>query len=460
MPAGARKQEAGWLDRRRTGLLLPLSSLLSDAGDGVLGKPARDFLRFLADAGVSVWQMLPVHPPDTSGSPYQSNSAHAGDTRLISRDAGFKVTTGLPEFRQSQSAWLEDFALFSALKQHFALQPWWLWPPEFRDRAPRTLDAFRRTHAAEMEKVCSEQQLFFSQWQLLRKEAGKLGILLLGDMPLFVSHDSADIWANQKLFQLDKTGQPVVVAGVPPDYFSATGQRWGNPVFKWSRHSAQGFAWWINRVRTELEMFDLIRIDHFRGLEAAWEIPSSATTAESGKWRPVPGRELLRALHAAYSPLPFLAEDLGTITQPVIELRREFNLPGMRVLQFGFDGGPANPYLPHNHEADSAVYTGTHDNNTTLGWFKELDAPTQQRVLEYLGLPSKPMPWPLIDAALASVCRLAILPVQDLLALGATHRMNTPGTVTGNWQWKLPAKKLTPELAAKMRHLNQIYDRG
>ena len=460
MPAGARKQEAGWLDRRRTGLLLPLSSLLSDAGDGVLGKPARDFLRFLADAGVSVWQMLPVHPPDTSGSPYQSNSAHAGDTRLISRDAGFKVTTGLPEFRQSQSAWLEDFALFSALKQHFALQPWWLWPPEFRDRAPRTLDAFRRTHAAEIEKVCSEQQLFFSQWHLLRKEAGKLGILLLGDMPLFVSHDSADIWANQKLFQLDKTGQPVVVAGVPPDYFSATGQRWGNPVFKWSRHSAQGFAWWINRVRTELEMFDLIRIDHFRGLEAAWEIPSSATTAESGKWRPVPGRELLRALHAAYSPLPFLAEDLGTITQPVIELRREFNLPGMRVLQFGFDGGPANPYLPHNHEADSAVYTGTHDNNTTLGWFKELDAPTQQRVLEYLGLPSKPMPWPLIDAALASVCRLAVLPVQDLLALGATHRMNTPGTVTGNWQWKLPAKKLTPELAAKMRHLNQIYGRG
>ena len=340
------------------------------------------------------------------------------------------------------------------------MQPWWLWPPEFRDRVPRALGAFRRDHAAEIKKVCSEQHVFFSQWRRLRQEAAKLRILLLGDMPLFVSHDSADVWANQKLFQLDKTGQPTVVAGVPPDYFSATGQRWGNPVFKWARHTAQGFGWWINRVRTELEMFDVIRIDHFRGLDAVWEIPASASTAESGAWRPAPGRELLRALHAAFNPLPFLAEDLGTITQPVTDLRREYKLPGMRVLQFAFGGGPANPYLPHNHEPDSAVYTGTHDNNTTLGWFKELDAPAQKQVMEYLGLPSSPMPWPLVDAALASVCRLAIIPVQDILALGAAHRMNTPGTVTGNWQWKLPAKKLTPDLAAKMKHLNQIYGRG
>jgi 4-alpha-glucanotransferase len=453
-------QKSGWLDRRRTGLLLPLSSLLSGAGNGVIGAPAHHFLRFLADSGASVWQMLPVHPPDTSGSPYQGNSAHAGDPRLICRAAGSAETAGLPEFRRAQSAWLEDFALYCALKQHLGSQPWWQWPPEFRDRKPAALGAFRRTHASEIAQYCSDQHLFFSQWQRLRKEAAKLGILLLGDMPLFVSHDSADVWANQKLFQLDKTGQPIVVAGVPPDYYSATGQRWGIPVYNWGRHASQGFAWWINRVRTELELFDVIRIDHFRGLDAVWEIPSSAPTAESGVWRPAPGRELLRALHAAFGPLPFLAEDLGTITQPVIDLRREFSVPGIRVLQFAFDGSAANPYLPHNHEPDSAVYTGTHDNNTTLGWFKELDTPTQQRVLEYLGLPSKPMPWPLVDAALASVCRLAVIPVQDLLALGSAHRMNTPGSVTGNWQWKLPAKKLTPDLAARMRHLNQIYGRS
>jgi 4-alpha-glucanotransferase len=454
------ERETGWLDRRRTGFLLPLSSLLSKTGNGPLGAPAHEFLRFLADSGASVWQMLPVHPPDAGGSPYQSNSAHAGDPRLICRSTAPADTAGLPEFRQAQSAWLDDFALYCALKQHFGMQPWWRWPAEFRDRVPKALGAFRRSHAAEITQHCSDQHQFFSQWHRLRKEAAKLGILLLGDMPLFVSHDSADVWANQKLFQLDKAGQPTVVAGVPPDYYSATGQRWGNPVFNWARHSAKGFGWWINRVRTELEMFDVIRIDHFRGLEAVWEIPAGAPTAESGKWRLVPGRELLRALHAAFSPLPFLAEDLGTITQPVIDLRREFNVPGMRVLQFAFDGGPTNPYLPHNHEPDSAVYTGTHDNNTTLGWFEALDTRTQKRVLEYLGFPRSAMPWPLVEAALASVCRLAVIPVQDLLALDAAHRINTPGTVTGNWQWTLPPEKLTPDLAAKMRHLNRIYGRG
>ena len=382
MIAGPADPESGWLDRRRTGFLLPLNSLLSRRGDGALGAQADAFLRFLADSGASVWQMLPVHPPDAGGSPYQSNSAHAAHPRLICRAAGRADTTTLPEFRQAHSAWIEDFALYCALKQHFSAQPWWQWPAEFRDRTPKSLGAFRRSHAAEIERVCSEQHLFFSQWRRLRREAAKLGIMLLGDMPLFVSHDSADVWANQKLFQLDKAGQPTVVAGVPPDYFSANGQRWGNPVYHWARHTAQGFAWWINRVRTELEMFDVLRIDHFRGLEAVWEIPASAPTAELGAWRPAPGRELLRALHAAYSPLPFLAEDLGTITQPVIDLRREFNVPGMRVLQFAFDGGAANSYLPHNHEADSAVYTGTHDNNTTLGWFEALDTRAQKRVLE------------------------------------------------------------------------------
>jgi 4-alpha-glucanotransferase len=457
-PAGG-----SWLDRRRSGLLLPLSALLTDEGEPVLSERATQVLRFLGNAGFTLWQMLPIHPPDDTGSPYRSNSAHAGDLRFVgaepaAADGGGEIP-GMRAFRAGNAAWLDDFALYCALKDKHHGKPWWQWPAALRNRDSGALGEFRRTHATEVNRHCRMQFLFFSRWKQFRHEARRNGILLMGDMPLFVSHDSADVWAGQSLFQLDNRGQPTVVAGVPPDYFSADGQRWGNPVYDWPKHAAQGFRWWVDRVRTELDLFDVIRIDHFRGLEAVWEIPASATSAKSGQWKPAPGRELLAALRAVHDPLPFLAEDLGIITPEVDALRREFNLPGMRVLQFAFDGNPANPYLPYNHEADSAVFTGTHDNNTTLGWFEELGPEARRHVLEYLHCPSESMPRPLVRAALGSVSRLAVIPAQDILGLGAASRTNTPGTATGNWTWRMPLERLTPELTGELNRLNRLYGR-
>ena len=282
---------------------------------------------------------------------------------------------------------------------------------------------------------------------------------MFGDMPLFVAHDSADVWSHPEYFQLDARGQPIAVAGVPPDYFSATGQRWGNPLYDWARLEEQGFQWWVERMRRQMELFDIVRIDHFRGLEALWEIPADCPTAQRGEWRPVPGEALLRTLRKALGALPCVAEDLGIITPAVEKLRRRFGMPGVKVLQFAFDGDARNPYLPHNLETESIVYTGTHDNNTTFGWYEGLDVEKRIKVLDYLRQPSEPMPWPLINAALASVCRFAILPMQDLLAQGAAHRTNTPGTVDGNWQYRLDWNLLTPELSGWLRHLNELYGR-
>jgi 4-alpha-glucanotransferase len=304
-----------------------------------------------------------------------------------------------------------------------------------------------------------EQFVFFRQWHELRRAAQTRGVQLFGDLPIFVAHDSADVWAQRGYFDLDAAGQPSVVAGVPPDYFSPTGQRWGNPLYNWARMQADGFRWWIERLRTQLDLFDLVRIDHFRGFEAYWQIPADEATAINGCWVAAPGEALFQALVNELGTLPVVAEDLGMITPAVHRLREQFGFPGMRILQFAFDGGADNPYLPHNHEVNSVVYTGTHDNDTTLAWFEGLSVEQQCSVLDYLGHPGESMPWPLIRAAFASVARFAILPMQDVLQAGSGHRMNIPGSNTDNWQWRFEWDDVPAGLAGRLRHLLRIYGR-
>jgi len=481
---------------RRAGVLLHPTSLPHAHSDGALGKEAFRFIDFLAEAGFSVWQMLPLNPTDGHHSPYQTSSVHAGNGRLISprqltekawlsetmhariRDSCGPPVTLMSElhkdflkkatdteradyqrFTRQHSYWLEDYSLYSVIKLITAGAPWWEWPPELRHRDAVTLDTLRQEQAEQLDIYRFEQFVFFDQWQTLRQRAHARGIKLFGDMPILAAHDSVDVWTHPGHFQLDDAGQPLVVAGVPPDYFSATGQRWGNPLYRWSVHQAEGFRWWIDRFRTQLELFDLIRLDHFRGYDSLWEIPAMDQTAEGGRWQAAPGRELFRSVQETLGDLPLVAEDLGIIPPKVIKLRDDFNMPGMKILQFAFDSNAANPYLPHNHDLCSLVYTGTHDNDTTLGWYTGLATRQQQSVLEYLRYPDEPMPWPLINAALQSVCPLAILPMQDLLALDSSHRMNTPGTTTGNWQWQFDWSQVPAGLTDKLRRLNSLYGR-
>lgn len=478
-------------NERRAGVLLHPTSLLSSApGDGLQAAALR-FLDFLADAGFSLWQMLPIGPTHADGSPYQLLSAHAGSSDLICLDAlrarGWLDTSPRPraqalaaaalgfqealardpalarrysEFQRCQCGWIGDYALFIALRERYGLNNWCDWPQALRRRDPQALVEAGVELRERIAGVCFEQFAFFEQWRALRAAARERGIYLFGDLPIFVSHDSADVWAHQDLFRLGGDGLPLAVAGVPPDYFSATGQRWGNPLYDWERMRARGFDWWLARLRGQLGFFDLIRIDHFRGFEAFWEIPAQATTAVAGRWVDAPGEALLDAFFEDNAHLPLVAENLGVITDAVEALRRRFGLPGMLVLQFAFDGSARNPYLPHRHDTLEVVYTGTHDNDTTLGWYQSLDATTRSRVDAYLGHSSEPMPWPLVRAALASVARLAVVPMQDLLGLDSGARMNTPGTMRAeNWRWRLDHSHLTTELAAQCRDRLALYGR-
>lgn len=485
----SRQQTNKYFRQRRAGVLLHPTSLPSSDTDGALGDNASRFIQFLADAGFSVWQMLPIQAPDKYGSPYQCSSVNAGNPQLISlkklsachwmehdqqqqaeapiahahkcfmRHANEAEHSDYQTFKHKHAYWLDNYALFSTIKQIYENKPWWEWPEGLRLRDNTTLDAFRQGNASTLNYYLFEQYIFFSQWYELRSQAHDRGVLLMGDMPLFTAHDSVGVWAHPDYFQLDDAGQPTVVAGVPPDYFSPTGQRWGNPLYDWSRLAESEFEWWIERLRTQFDLFDLIRIDHFRGFVAHWEIPVDCPTAEHGEWKCVPGRELFQTIKDEFGNLPLIAEDLGTITPDVIKLRNDFELPGMKVLLFAFDSDDDNPYLPHNHDLASVVYTGTHDNNTILGWFYNLDEAQQQRVYEYLHNPSDAMPWPLINSALKSVCPMAIIPMQDVLGLDGSHRMNTPGTVGDNWRWKFEWEWISPDLVTKLRHLNGLYGR-
>ena len=486
------------LDRRQAGLLLHPTSLPAGVGNGDLGPEAYRFVDFLGAAGFTVWQTLPLGPTHAELSPYRCQSAHAGNELLISlqrlEEEGLLPRDGGPAAAESPTAyrrrrlgeayrvyrsrgheghrrqceefahrhryWLDDYILYQVLREAHEGRPWWEWPAGLRDRKPAALSKARESRAAAIEQRRFEQFVFFRQWGDLRRYANERGVQVFGDIPLYVADDSADVWAQRHFFLLDDAGRPTVVAGVPPDYFSPTGQRWGNPQYDWGRLQAEGFIWWVERLRTQLEQFDLLRIDHFRGLEAYWEIPAWDNTAVNGHWVKAPGDALLRVLRESFHRLPLVAEDLGYITAEVDALRDKFGLPGMKVLQFAFGGAADNPYLPHNHTVNSVVYTGTHDNNTTLGWFHELDGGTRQHVLDYLGCTAEAMPTALCRTALASPARLAVLPMQDVLRLGAEQRMNAPGTSAhNNWRWRFSWDQVGAGSDRFFRHMMGLYGR-
>ncbi len=486
------KPPADCLDRRRAGVLLHLTSLPGDGPCGCLGADAYRFADFLADAGFTVWQMLPVGPT-SDGSPYQTNSAHAGSPRLIALEplvergwlpgaaaegitadakvaalrqawAGFGSRAHAPEhealagFIRENAYWLRDYALYRALREEQG-ECWWNWPEPLRHGDRDSLALARERLAGEIDYISFEQFLFFSQWADFRRYVNGLGVKLFGDMPIFVAHDSAEVWARPDDFDLEADGSPRVVAGVPPDYFSATGQRWGNPLYRWQRMQSEGFRFWLDRIRTQMRLFDMVRIDHFRGFEAYWEIPASEEYAINGRWVKALGDELFERLHQRFGPLPLIAEDLGVITDAVDALRRKYRLPGMKVLQFAFSGEATNPYLPFHHTPDSVVYTGTHDNDTTLGWYRSLDDGARAYVDEFLGHSTERMPWPLIRCALASCSHLAMLPMQDILGLDGAYRMNVPGTSEGNWTWRFSWDQVTPELPGRLRQMLGLYGR-
>ncbi|MFA6051711.1 MAG: 4-alpha-glucanotransferase [Methylobacter sp.] len=484
------------LNKRRAGILLHITSLPGTGGTGDLGQEAYHFVKFLHDTGVSVWQVLPLGMTHADGSPYQCLSAHAGNPELINIDRlvrhgwlqrsekngeylgsrskssliaeafdGFMERAGQQEhdrfahFCREKAFWLDDFALFIALRNEFNQQCWNQWPEHFRERDANAIKEARRRLKAEIDAIKFEQYIFFRQWLGLKAYANRHGVFLFGDIPIFVSYDSADVWAHREVFKLDDSGEMSVVTGVPPDYFSETGQRWGNPHYNWQYLEKTGFHWWVERMQTQLELFDIIRIDHFRGLEAAWEIPASEDTAINGQWVTAPGKALLNAIKAEHGAISLVAEDLGVITHEVEELRDEFNLPGMKILQFAFGSGPDNPYLPNNYKKNCVVYTGTHDNDTTLGWSEKLSEGEKKYVYDYLGNPSQALHCALIHAALASVANLAVIPMQDILELGSEHRMNIPGTTEGNWIWRFQWDQLPHERAARFAYLVGLFNR-
>lgn len=477
---------------RRAGVILHPTSLPGTQACGSLGTDAERWIDWLAEAGFRVWQMLPLTPV-ADGSPYNSYSAFAGNPALIDiqqlQQEGFPAPQGLDptkpdfvlqaleplhswfeqagpaplreafaDFVRASHDWLDDFCIFSVIKEQHPTS-WVEWPAGLRDRLPAALDAFHAANAKRIDLHRLAQFLFARQWQAIRSRAHQRDIMLFGDLPIFVAHDSVDVWCHRHLFKLAPDGNPQVVAGVPPDYFSATGQRWGNPLYDWPRHEADGFAWWQQRIRHALTLYDAIRIDHFRGFVAGWEIPRQETTAINGQWVEAPGDALFAQLQQAFGSLPLIAEDLGIITRDVIALRKKYGMPGMKILQFAFDSDGSNPYLPHHHTRDSVVYTGTHDNNTTVGWYEALPETIRARIALYYANPSLPMPWPLIHSALASPARWAVVPLQDLLEFDASHRMNTPGTTEGNWQWRFHWSQLPPSLGSRLHALNRLYQR-
>jgi len=443
-------------DRRRSGVLLPMSAL-----DAALGRGGRAFIDWLASAGFTVWQVLPAGPVGTDRSPYWVRSDFAGNPTFL--DPAELPDPNQPigaEFQAVSGPWLDDYALFEALTRAHGGAPFWRWPAPLRDREATALAQARRELAAEITRIEREQYAFYVQWNRLREHAGARGVRLFGDLPFYVGPSSVETWSHRELFQLTPTGEPAAVGGVPPDYFSQLGQLWGNPVYDWHALQRTGFAWWVARVRAQLARLDLLRIDHFRALAAYWAVPAGAPDARGGAWLSTPGEHLLQHLREEFGDLPLVAEDLGVITDDVLALKNEFGLPGMRVLQFGFDGEARNMHVPYRYVRDCVVYTGTHDNDTTLGWYRSLDPDTRQRVDFYLRLTEGAMPEGLIRAAFGSVGQLAVIPVQDLLGLGSEARMNTPGTSVGNWEWRLPSGALTADLARTYARFNSVFGRA
>lgn len=503
---------------RSAGILCHVTSLPGAGASGDMGAAAYRFVDWLASARQGIWQVLPLGPPGYGESPYQSFSAFAGNKLLIGTDllqqegwlAESDDNSGVPAaatgvdferarsdrerslsaaheafienatsaeraafqvFRQSEAWWLEDYVLFAALKDAHDGHAWTDWEPDLVRRVPTALQSWKARLARPLEREAFVQFQFHNQWRDLKNYANARGIRLMGDIPIFVAHDSADVWANPELFHLDEAGRPQFVAGVPPDYFSATGQLWGNPLYRWESQTPHIFDWWVRRFRHTLKQFDLVRLDHFRGFEAYWEVPAGDQTAAGGRWVAGPRSAFLRHVVRELGELPIVAEDLGVITPEVESLRDEFGFPGMRILQFAFGDDPkADDYRPHNYPRNCMVYTGTHDNDTTVGWFasqagrdttRSAEQIERERAftLEYLGTDGSEIHWDLIRLAQASVADTAIVPLQDVLGLGSSARMNLPGTASGNWGWRCAPDALTPQLAARLATLARAYDR-
>lgn len=496
--------------QRRSGVLLHVTSLPNRYGLGDFGPQAHEFVDFLAAAGQSVWQVLPLTPINSGAgnSPYSSYSAFAGNILFISPDllvrqgllqardvrevpifppdrvdyalasswrtrvleqafdnvfASLRRDAAFLRFCREESHWLDDYALFMALKEEHKGAPWYSWPRDLRLRQPAALEQARERLGYALLRERFFQYLFAQHWQALRDYAHGRDVRFLGDAPIYVSLDSSDVWSCQHLFELDAEGRPIFSAGAPPDYFSETGQMWGNPVYAWDRHSRDGYAWWIRRLTHESSRFDLIRLDHFRGFCAFWQVPACDPTAENGLWVPGPGAELFAAVEKKIPGLEIVAEDLGVITPDVVELMNNFDYPGMKVLQFAFSPDMAvNAYIPHRITPRSVVYTGTHDNNTTRGWYaEELGQDGRARLTDYTGqnVTEATVAEVLIRMALGSVAELCIIPLQDYLNLGREGRMNIPGQAGGNWGWRVPGERLSAELERQMLHLSQIYGR-
>ncbi|HVZ65954.1 MAG TPA: 4-alpha-glucanotransferase [Lacunisphaera sp.] len=500
-----------WLTTRSAGVLAHVTSLPGDYGIGNLGLPARQFVDFLAAAGVRYWQICPIGPTGYGDSPYQLFSGRAGNPYFI--DLGELLAAGLltkadlvdlrrlpaervdygrlyelfwpvlarahdafaatgadevdglgslRAFRERQAGWLEPFADFMALKNRFGGRAWTEWPEEYRAWTPELHAALPASVRQDRERHIFYQYLFFGQWERLRAYARQRGVGIIGDVPIFVALDSADTWQNRAVFQLDAHGQPLATAGVPPDYFSAKGQLWGNPLYNWSHLARHGYAWWIARLRAAFELYDIIRLDHFRGFDTYWEVPAGATDACGGRWRKGPGAAFFHALKASLPQARIIAEDLGYIGPDVVALRREAGLPGMKIVQFCYGHDAHNVNLPHYYPTDSIAYTGTHDNNTTRGWLESLPPAEAKQVGDYFQINGSRSAWPIIRATLATVSRMAVIPMQDLLDLPATAALNRPGTAEGNWQWRFTAAQLAglaEEKLATLRGWITLYNR-
>ncbi|HBA90041.1 MAG TPA: 4-alpha-glucanotransferase [Geobacter sp.] len=489
--------------QRKSGILLHPSSLPGPGGIGSFGEEARRFVDFLHKSGQSLWQILPLGPTAYGNSPYSCYSAFAGNPFLINLEALEDDGDLIPQDLKSEPTservdyavveqfnagllkeaaarffaegslkrkeefwqfcdstfWLHDFALFMALKEQFKGLSWKDWPDAVANREPEALANWSEKLGTAIGEQKYQQWQFAHQWKKLKTYANVLGISIVGDLPIFVAYDSADVWANPHLFHLDEKGVPIVVAGVPPDYFSKTGQLWGNPLYNWDQMAKEGYSWWIARLRNDLSLYDMVRIDHFRGFEAFWEVPMWEKTAINGRWVKGPGEALFHALRNALGRLPIIAEDLGVITAEVEALREQFGFPGMKILQFAFGSGPENPYLPHNHVRSCVVYTGTHDNDTTAGWFETLKVKEQKNVLAYFDRDGDDIVWQMVKCALSSVADYAIIPMQDLMELPSTGRMNIPGVAGGNWSWRCSADAFSAKLASKLARATEIYGR-
>ena len=500
-----------WLNKRTAGVLLHVSALPSETGIGNLGAGAFRFIDSLAEAGLSVWQICPLGPTGYGDSPYQCFSAFAGNPyfidfepilaagllkqteldilRILPKDRveygalyenvwsilrtvhhrfkqsgaiEFSNYGNLQDFRRQHSGWIEDYALFRALKSNFGGRAWPEWPVPFRDSEQAGKQELSSEIREAVDAHVFYQYLFFGQLKVLRRYAAKKGIQIFGDVPIFVAFDSADVWANRTLFQLKKSGLPKVVAGVPPDYFAKDGQLWGNPLYEWKAHENTGFSWWIERIKATMEFYDIARLDHFRGFESYWSVPAGEATARNGKWKSAPGLKLFRAIRQACPNAKLIAEDLGIITDAVKALIRATGLPGMAVLQFAFGEDAKNPYLLHNCSRNTVIYSGTHDNDTTLGWYQQLDADTQDHVRRYLSVSGNYISWDLARAAIQSTANMAIIPLQDLMSFGSDARFNLPGTTTGNWRWRYSPEQLETlenESATYLKELLTLYGR-